>query len=265
MNSNFDNFLSMENKHVDVQGMYFINQLILFIDEGDFSFSSSLTTQFNVANNIVTTFFDSRDKPTFFHYFVACSFISFLHWLKDVLLSKVKICLCWSMVILNYIFFPFVKIWCHWKFSCKFSHFKFKIPEAEVLQKKYHMDAIENINNLTDQGAQVFHGVNARNMATRNVSLPQFAPGKSIYDVINFNFPMLVSMDLKMIQMWYSNFLTLIFFFTLNLKCTTKLYCMRYSLSWGGNLEFIRNHVREVESHIIIYQKYIVLKLSRLE
>ena len=51
------------------------------------------------------------------------------------------------------------------------------------------MDAIENIQNLINRGAQVFHGVNAHNMATKEGRLSLFGMGQTFYDVINFNFP----------------------------------------------------------------------------
>jgi hypothetical protein len=59
-NLNHNNLLSMQKKPIDVQKMYYSNQQILLIGEGDFSFSSSLATQFCVANNIVATSLDSE-------------------------------------------------------------------------------------------------------------------------------------------------------------------------------------------------------------
>lgn len=45
---------------VNVEGMYYSNQSILYVGEGDFSFSSSHATRFGVANNIVATSLDLR-------------------------------------------------------------------------------------------------------------------------------------------------------------------------------------------------------------
>ena len=50
-----------------VQGIYYSNHRILFIGEGDFSFSSSLATRFGVANNIVATSLDSKGKKSCLH------------------------------------------------------------------------------------------------------------------------------------------------------------------------------------------------------
>lgn len=67
--------------------------------------------------------------------------------------------------------------------------FHIAIRCAVDLLKKYGMDAIQNIMNLTDRGAQVIHSLDARNMAVKDRSVPLFAFGRSCFDVVAFNFP----------------------------------------------------------------------------
>lgn len=72
---NHDHLQSIQNKPVVVQKMYHSNKRTLLVGEGDFSFASSLATQYGVANNIVATSLDSRGMPTCYHFFFKSSFV----------------------------------------------------------------------------------------------------------------------------------------------------------------------------------------------